>query len=193
MHLRFLAVVIGLALIQIQTVFAQREARPVDPQWQTMVLAVREAIMKASFAHPEFAGIDNRAIGIDTTVDITGDGVPEALVHLGPGGASTDQFTVMRIEAHKPVIAVFRDRNGKTAPMVFLQGSSVMHSDSVKLLPAQHAVYAFHFNYGPTGKLHECGGEAYGWNDHTKAFDYSSRLSEKITKESCRQVPQTAA
>jgi hypothetical protein len=189
--MRLLLPLIVLTLIRFEIVSAQPNARQVDMEWQQMLPAVRDAIKNVSVVHADFAGINDRAIRIDTTVDITGDDVPEALVYLGGGGASTDEFTVIRIEAHKPVIAAFRNRNGKTSAMVFFQGSSVMHSDAVQLVAEQHAVYAFHFKYGPTGKLSECGGEAYVWNDHSKTFDYSSHVSTTLTRRNCRQVPQT--
>jgi len=135
---------------------------------------------------------EHYSIGIFKTADITGDGVPEALVYLGTGGASTDEMTVMRMEDHKPVLAVFRGRDGKVSPVVFLEGASVTHTDGVELLPEQHAVHAIHYNYSGNGKLHQCGGEAYTWNAQSKTFDYNSALTKNLTKATCRQVPKAA-
>jgi 5,10-methylenetetrahydrofolate reductase len=46
---------------------------------------------------------EHYAVGIRKVADITGDGLTEALVYLGTGGASTDALTLMRIENDKPV------------------------------------------------------------------------------------------
>ncbi len=97
---------------------------------------------------------------------------------------------VMRIENGEPVVARFRGRNGKVSSMVFLDGASVMHTDGVEMLPEQHAVYSLHYNYGSNGKLRECTGEAYQWNPDTKLFDYKHRLGKKLTRDTCRKVPQ---
>jgi len=122
--------------------------------------------------------------------DITSDGVSEALVSFGAGGASTSQVTLVRVEAGKPVIALFRDRAGKIGPIIFVEGASVMHTDGVDLLQREHAVFAIHYNYGSTGKLHHCGGEAYTWNAQSKTFDYNSALTRKLTRTTCSQVPK---
>ena len=117
--------------------------------------------------------------------------MPEALVYLGTGGASTDEMTVMRMEDHTPVLAVFIDRAGKASPVVLLEGASAMHGNGVQLLPEQHAVYAFHYNYGGNGKLDHCGGEAYTCNAQTKIFNFNTTLTKKLTQITCRQVPKT--
>ena len=167
--------------------------RQVDAAWEAMIPAIQQAIDTESTRNREFAGIDGRAIAIDETRGVTGDGVPEALVYLGAAGASTDQFTVMRIEDHRPVLAIFRARDGKVSPMIFLRGSSVMHGNSLDLLPQHHAVYASHYIYGADDKLQQCGGEVYAWNGRSKTFDYDGRLSKKLAKATCRQIPKKAA
>jgi hypothetical protein len=57
------------------------------------------------------------------------------------------------------------ERSGKVSSMTFLRGASVMHTDTVELLPKEHAVHSIHYSFGglnPDGvqKVHECGGEA---------------------------------
>jgi hypothetical protein len=160
--------------------------------WQSMIPAIREAL-KAQF--PDERVEDPYPIGIlraSHVAGITGEGVSEAVVFFGLGGASTSQLTVMRIEGGKPVLAAFKGRDGKIGPMVFVEGASVMHTDGVDLLPREHAVLAMHYNYGSTGNLHQCGGEAYTWNAQSNRFDYNSALTRKLTKATCRQVPKTA-
>jgi len=53
----------------------------------------------------------------------------------------------MRIESDKPLVALFKDRQRKTEPIVFLEGASVMHSDSTDLLSREHALLHLHFEY----------------------------------------------
>jgi hypothetical protein len=160
--------------------------------WQTMIPAVREAL-KAQFPEERIEG--PYPVGIlrpGHVADITGDGVSEALVSFGAGGASTSQLTLLWIEGGKPVVARFKDRAGKIGPMVFVEGASVIHTDDVDLMPQEHSVYAIHYNYGANQKLHQCGGEAYIWNPHSETFDYNPALTRKLTKIKCGQVPKTA-
>ena len=112
-------------------------------------------------------------------------------MYLGTGGGSTDEMIIMRIENDRPVVALFRGRDGKVAPMTFLRGASVMHTDAVEMRPHQHLVYSLHYNYGGNRRLHQCTGEAYQWNADTKTFDYNHRLSKKLTHDTCRNVPQS--
>jgi len=173
-----------LLVLLLVAAYAHQTAKPVD--WQAMIPSVRSVLKN----DPEFREMEQRySIAIRRTADITGDGVPEALVHLGTGGASTDEITVMRIENGAPVVARFRSRDGKISSMVFLQGASVMHTDRVEMLPEQHTVYSLHYNYGSNGKLRQCTGEAYQWNTATKLLDYNYRLSKKLTQDTCRDVP----
>jgi hypothetical protein len=160
--------------------------------WQSMIPAIRE-VLKAQFPDERVEGPTPMGILRPGHVaDITGDGVSEALVSFGVGGASTSQLTLLRIDGDKPVVARFKDRAGKFGPMVFVEGASVMHTDDVDLMPQEHSLYAIHYNYGANGKLHQCGGEAFTWNRHSKTFDYNPALTNRLTKIKCRQVPKTA-
>ena len=175
----------SMLVLFLVAALAHQTAKPVD--WQAMIPIIRSALKN----DPEFRGEQPYySIGIRRTADVTGDGVPVALVYLGTGGASTDEMTIMRIENGEPVVARFRGRDGKVSSMVFLEGASVMHTDGVEMLPEQHAVYSLHYNYGSNGKLRECTGEAYQWNPDTKVFDYNYRLGKKLTEDACRKVPQ---
>ena len=140
------------------------ESNSKSVNWDSLMPAVRSALQK-QLPHE---GVGERYMpGIlrrGHIADITGDGIPEALVWLGTGGASTSELALMRIENDKPVVALFKDRQGKTEPIVFLEGASVMHSDSTDLLPREHALLHLHFEYTADGRLGPCAGEAYQWN-----------------------------
>src|ERR1039457_2955668 len=196
------AAVVGLlfvVLVRAQTTSnrppspSQVMQSPVAKRWQSVIPAIQE-VLKAQFPdeQPYAVGI----LRVSHIGDITGDGVGQALVFFGTGGASTNQLTLMRMEDGKPVVAIFKDRAGKISPKVFVEGASVMHTDSVELLPQEHAVYSIHYNFAglnPDGvqKVHECGGEAYQWNPHTSTSDYNRRLSERLTQDYCRKVRRT--
>ena len=77
--------------------------------WQRMIPAVREAL-KAQFPDQRIEG--PYPVEILRVADITADGVPEALVFFGVGGAFTSQLTLIRVEGGKPVVALFKDRAG---------------------------------------------------------------------------------
>jgi len=190
--------IVRLALASVTLMLTQPAVipRPLPPptvDWQSRIPAIREVLKRESGRNTEFRAIEeDRSIQIGKTADVTGEGALEALVYLGTGGASTDELTVMRIEYDKPVLALFRRRDGNVSPMVFVEGASVMHTDGVDLLPRKHSIYALHYNYSSSeGMLDQCGGEAYLWNSHAKTFDYNLRLTKNITQTSCRQVPKT--
>jgi hypothetical protein len=77
-----------MLVLLLVAALAYQTAKPVD--WQ-MIPIIRSALKN----DPEFRGTEQPyySIGIRRTADITGDGVPEALVYLGTGGASTDEMT----------------------------------------------------------------------------------------------------
>ena len=175
-----------MLVLLLAVAFAAATPKPVD--WKAMIPAVRSAL-ETQF--PDERVEEHYPVAIARAADIadiTGDGVSEALVYLGTGGASTDQMTLMRMEDSKPVVALFRGRDGKISSMVFLRGASVRHGDGIDMLPNEHAVYSSHYTTDDDGKLDKCSGEAYQWNRHTKTFDYSPRLSKKLAQSSCGET-----
>lgn len=165
-------------------VLAIQATMPAAVDWNALLPAVQELSKK------EFRDAGGYyAISISRTADVTGDGVPEALIDFGCCGASTDEMTVMRIEGGKPVLALFREKDGKIAPGEFLEGASVMHGAAVKLNTKEHAVFYVCWNMNGKGtKLADCGGQAYRWNAAAKRFDYHGALSTKLTKNFCRTI-----
>ena len=90
--------------------------------WQKMIPAIRETL-KAQF--PDERGDGPYPVGIlraGHVADITGDGLSEAVVFFGQGGASTSQLTLMRVEGGKPVVALFKDPGRKGTPHDFHRG-----------------------------------------------------------------------
>jgi len=175
----------GLYLVCLVVAYAAEESTSVD--WKGMMPKVR-SVLEAQFHAEVGEHYDIRILRPGHIADITGDGAPEALVWLGTGGASTSELALMRIEHDQPVVALFTDQQGKIEPILFLEGSSVTHSDGVDLLPKEHALFHSHFERLGDGKLGTCAGEAYRWNPHTKTFTYDSRLSASVSRDYCRKV-----
>lgn len=161
-------------------------SKPVD--WKNLVPIIQTMI------GPTFLGVrvGESPISIWQTSDITGDSVPEALVYLGQGGAYTTYLTLMRIENGKPVVAQFKQKDGKISPLIFLDGASVMNGESVVMLPEKNAIYAGHWSKvvggEPYGGLSNCKVEAYQWNSQTRIFDFSQTLSNEIRPGYCQKV-----
>jgi len=119
--------------------------------------------------------------------DITGDGVPEALVYTGDGGASTDFLVLMRIEGGKPVLARFKDAKGKRFDPGFLEGASVTHGIHGNA-PDENAIYLGSHFINDTGTgFSRCSVRAYRWNAETKTFDWNRNLSTQLTRSFCER------
>ena len=155
---------------------------PATVDWNSMIPGIRTALKQGLVD-----GVEARyPIHIVREADITGDGVPEALVYTGDGGASTDFLAAMRIEDGTPVVARFKNANGKIADPGFLQGSSVTHGSSTEMLPEEKAIYLGGYFMNNTGTgLSRCNATAYRWNAKTKIFDWDRTLSKQITKIYC--------
>ncbi len=137
---------------------------------------------------------ENYQVRIVETADITGDGIPEAIVYLGEGGAYTDYVTVMRIEEGKAVVALFKEANGKVSTRIFLQGASVRHGESVRMLPDKKAIYSMSTSPDDYGREDTCGVGAYHWDAQRRIFVWNKLLSKQIAKTECpKKGTQTGA
>jgi len=178
-----------MLVLLVAFALADQPSKPVD--WKAMISGIRDVLKNDPGSQGSVE--EHYGIGIRNIADITGDGITEALVYLGTGGASTDALTLMRIENDKPVPAMFTGRDGKPSSVGFLRGASVMHTDDVEMLPLEHAIYSIHYSFSGTHangvqKVRECGGEAYKWNPQTKTFDHNRRLSDRLNRDYCKKV-----
>jgi hypothetical protein len=128
-------------------------------------------------------------VSISRVADVTGKGTSEALIDFGCCGAYAHAMTVMRIEGGKPVLALFRGRDGKVSSTEFLEGASVMHGAAVELDATEHAVFSAHWDTNKDGtKVADCAGEAYRWSPAAKRFDYNESLSARLTRDFCGKI-----
>ena len=154
--------------------------------WESLIPIIRKVI------GPTFLGVKvegRGTINIYKTSDITGDGIPEALVGLGQGGAYAGYLTLMRIENDKPVVAQFKKKDGEISPLMFFEGSSVMNGATIVMLPEKNTIYQGSWSRTtkgePYGEFSDCKVEAYQWNPHTKVFEFNQNLSDEIRPFYC--------
>lgn len=190
------AVFILLAFLASGSALGSRAQRKLDstPEavyWKTLTPAIQAVLDEALEALPPNACAKKRRwIYIAEAADVTGDGVPEALVQYCHMGAYTSDVTLMRLEGDKPVMARFRGKDAKVVQPYFLQGASARNGEDVKLLPEKHAVYAIHWHADDSGRLETCKVEAYVWGPESRTFDEDGKVGEQTAKSACEQVKQ---
>ena len=175
----------GMAPAQLTTPHAAAIAK-----WQGLVRAINKVLEEHNpKCHPDWVppSLDTRIV--DAADFSSGDSV--ALVDYCNGGAYTDWIVAMNLEEGRPVLSRFRNGNGQDEHVEFASGSSVMHSVRAELVPGKDAIYDFHWDYGQTGSLRDCGIKAYVWNTETKTFRLNTELSKHVTRSRCSTVPTT--
>jgi hypothetical protein len=154
-------------------------------EWERLLPEVRRVVRDGGF--DEIVDMSETPTLVQTGF-ITGDGVRVALIDLGGVGASTDGLTLIRVEHGKPVLARFRERNGTLVDgELFIQGSSVMHSRLVELLPAQRAVYTIAIaGDSEVGQVDTCEVELYQWVPRTRTFAWNLKLTREFQRRLCK-------
>jgi len=160
-------------------------ASAADFDWKSLIPQIRK-VLNQTF--PGEGIEEHYNIAIYGTGDVTGDGIPEAIVYVGTGGASTDEVVLMRLESGSPVVAKFRGKNGTIQTPTFLRGASVTHSDDFELVPEKHAVYSMSSMTDSEGRLAKCGVIAYRWNPSSKTYDWNKVLSAQLKQKVCPKV-----
>jgi len=159
-----------------------------EEDWKSLLQTI-ETLIGSTFLDVR---VGREPMSIWQTDDITGDGIPEAIVYLGEGGAYNSYLILIRIENDKPVIAQFKQKDGKISPLLFLAGGSVMNGEGVMMLSDKNAIYFGHWSKAvsgePYGKLSNCSVEAYKWNLQTKMFDFNQSLSNEIRSNYCQKT-----
>lgn len=156
--------------------------QPKSIDWQDQIGSIRKLLGKSFLdTTPEERG----EISIGDKADITGDGVDEALVYIGAGGAYTEYMTLVIYTKGQIGIAEFRHSDGSVSPELFQNGASVRHGEGVKLLPAEKAIYSLSVDRDENG-ISSCEAQAYRWNKDTDIFDFDADLSQKLSVSSCK-------
>lgn len=145
-----------------------------------------ELLLKENF--PEINIGEMYPVGIQEKQDITGDGIEEALILLGSGGAYTEQSTLVLIEGEKPVLARFKQEDGEISSLIFLSGSSARHGESIKMIPGEKTILSASWALDGNGKIEECRVIVYLWNGESGLFEYSSTLSDGSKQTLCESL-----
>ena len=189
-HYRRVSLIFWICLFPFFTLAqsnSRKEHQAQIAQWQSLMPQIQ-----AELKRRKMSCVDEWTPGIYDAADVTGDGIPEALIDWCNGGASTDWLVLMRLDHDRPVEARFLAPKGKT-PDLF-EGASVTHTKSVEFDPASRAVYTIAYDFDGIDqqtqlqKLAHCKVYAYVWNDKTKTFDWNTVLSKRRTTTYCAEI-----
>ncbi|MGQ9513425.1 hypothetical protein [Thermodesulfitimonas sp.] len=161
------------------------EAGAGEVDWEGLIPAIRATL------GPMFLGVrleEVYPLRIYQTSDVTGDGVKEALVNLGTGGAYTEYLTLMMVQDDKVVAARFRRADGTVSPLIFPSGASVRHGEDVTMLPAKNAILTASWSTDESGKVDRCEVVAYRWDPRAQLFAFNPDLSNAIKPDYCRNL-----
>ena len=165
---------------------AQREksASPSAVGWKALIPEIQPALGLAYSS----CNADHRVIEIIQTADVTGDNEPEAIVEYCRMGAYTSEVALMRLEYGKPVVARFRDSNGKVVRPVFLIGASVRNGEGTYLLSARNAVYSINWHTDDYARMDRCAAKAFVWTPRSATFDQKESVSKEIAESECARL-----
>ena len=148
--------------------------------------SLAEITLRAKEAFPEEAVTERGAITVEEKADVTGDGIEEAFIDLGTGGASVSMLSLVQSIDGKIVIANMKDIDGVVRPALFLQGASAMHQEQVGMSSVDRMVYQLRtFVNGETGQTSSCTFEAYLWDADAGLFAYSPDASLSLSASYC--------
>jgi hypothetical protein len=182
----------SISLLLLFEPFAQQKQDSTQQtvDWKALTPQI-QAVLGSAAVSSEVCPENFRSTDIIKIADVTGDGIPEALVDYCHMGAYTDLLMLMRLERGNPVVAQFRDERGmKKLDVEFLDGASVRNGASTKLLPERHAIYMVSWHADDSGELEmqTCGAQAYVWTQKSRTFDANRMLSNELTQRECRRI-----
>ncbi|GIW65558.1 MAG: hypothetical protein KatS3mg094_077 [Candidatus Parcubacteria bacterium] len=147
-------------------------------------------------------GLDN--LKIESEIDLTRDGIKEALVSLGFGGVAIDNYILITKKSffnnilkiyNNVEILNFKTENGEIKKLVLSQGTGGggKYGFFIKLLPEEGAIYqASYFAYNSSKDF--CRVNYYRYNKFLDLFEYDKKLSEFKGKvycyKLCQNIPQ---
>ena len=136
--------------------------------WSAKIPEIRTAL---GVAFPTVAIGQRSPISIIQTADVTGDGIPEALVDMGTGGASTDDVSLVGYQ-HGVVVLSWTGPDSSLQPINFPQGSASLHASEVGLDSSHNTIYAVDLTYKTNGTLDTCTPQLFRWNSALNAFEF---------------------
>ncbi len=155
--------------------------------WASLASDIQVLLKKQEFSGMVEVGRPKYPENFVQKADITGDGIEEALVGFG-SGAYMGYLTLIQIENGKPVVAQFKQKDGKISSLMFLDGASVRNGARVAMLPEKNAIYSGSWGTDDYGKVNNCSLDAYQWNSKTNTFDFNITLSNELKPDFCRKA-----
>lgn len=163
----------------------------VSSTWQDLIPVIRPILQKTltGMNNGEIAIEQDRPIKIIQEVTLA-NGMSEAVVGLGYGGASTDDVTVMRQDHNAtPTIALFKQNGKQPKPLIHLHGAIVLEGDAVALMPQEDAVLVGSWSqaHSAMGKEYpaSCTLVAYRWNSSENVFVSDDAVSADMHDRFC--------
>jgi len=129
-----------------------------------------------------------RSVQIVRESDLTGDGIPEALILTGTGGAYTEDLALFILKDDKPALAKFIDENGDRRSIIFTEGSSVRNGSKIDWQPENKIIYTTSWSLNFNGTLDDCRADAYKYDNNKQAFVYDQNLSDSLGQEFCASL-----
>ena len=155
-----------------------------DPNWKALSSAdLTDIISKYA---TELYYEKDFGLSLSQELDLTGDGVAEALI-AGNGGNNGVTFILIKNSDGTISVAKQKEKDGTITSVSLLEVGRVMVSEQFALIPAENGFYTVSKNN--QGEHFECnpdGVRAYSWNSSTKLFEYNQSLTAKYTAQVCK-------
>lgn len=126
------------------------------------------------------------------SVDLTGDGVPEAVFGASDGGAAAAAIAWIAAKDSNGKISLLnmKEKSGSTHQIYLAVTGSSSYNSYFKLVPEVNGFYTIDLQYDEASDKLACTTDsaiqAYQWNPKTSLFEYNSTLTAKYTAIECK-------
>jgi len=172
-------------VVSVTDSYGSGEANP-EEFWNFRKDEIKKVIL--SSVNPVL--INGDIIDINQIVDATGDGIPEAFVYYGAGGATTSNSAIMYIKNGVVYFAKAKYKDGTIGNFEVVSGAGGMYSIKYGTVPGRNVVYQTETQnqYNEDGSAiisKTCTLDAYKWNAQVDIFEYSASESDLLKSQYC--------
>ncbi len=156
------------------------------PEWEKLTSA--DFIKIITTQEPTAWFEKDFGLSLSKTIDLTGDGVPEAIVD-GNGGNNGVSFILQKNSNGTISVLNQKNKDGTINHIQLVFVGRVMVSERFELLPQERGFYTASLsNDGEEGvfRCNDVGVNAYVWNASTKLFEWNQSLTSKYTLQVCK-------
>ncbi|MBP6925744.1 MAG: hypothetical protein KBC22_01655 [Candidatus Pacebacteria bacterium] len=128
-------------------------------------------------------------ISLSTSIDLTGDGVEDAVFN-GIGGNAGVSFILIN-DNGQPIIAQQRDESGRISPVALEQVGRAAVAMGYELLPAENGYYILERGLDQSQDNSEFSNfvcealDVYVWNESMRLFEWNQQLSDQYYTQEC--------